>query len=219
MIKDAEIIGVWGARGSGKTTRLIELLKKRDRVIVLDPINGFKAKGYKTVKSFNSLYKEIKKGWNSGFKIILKTSSREHDCLAVMAELRKSLWLIQKPYSQEKDKRKITLCIDEAHKFIPNYHLPQAQKEPIEDIISLGRHYGIEIFGASQRIAKVWTEFRDNCSQHYFLMPGSSNNIKAMLSEIGNEHKKDLMSLKPHQFLHKGEGLKITKGKNPPKRR
>ena len=217
MKKDAEIIGIWGGRGSGKTTRQIELMQDRDRVIVLDPIGSFKAKGFKTVRSLPAMYQEIKDGWATGFRVIVRTPSNEAACISLMQQLSRALFIIQRPYYQGRDKRKITLVIDEAHKFFPNRRMTPAEQEPLEDIIALGRHYGIEMISASQRLAKVWTEYRGNCSQHYFFMQGDHSDFSAVLSIIGTENRDALRGLEVHQYLHKGQGLSITKGKNKAK--
>lgn len=214
MKKDAEIIGIWGCRGSGKTTRQIELMEGRDRVIVLDPLNSFKAKGFTRVRSLNALYKAMRAGWSTGFKLILSTGSSEEQCLAVMRQLSIDLFTIQKFYYAEKDSRKITLVLDEAHKFFPNRRMTPAEQEPLENIICLGRHYGIEMLAASQRLAKVWTEYRGNCSQHYFFMQGDHTDISAVLSIIGADRRDELRGLQTHEYMHKGQGWNITKGRN-----
>jgi DNA helicase HerA-like ATPase len=215
--KDAEIILVTGGRGSGKTTRQIELTRGHDRVIVLDPIGSYKAQGFRTVRTLKEVYKAIKAGWHTGFKLILRTPSDEAGCIAVMKELAAALFIIQKPYYSGRDKRKIMLVIDEAHKFFPNRRMAPIEQEPLENIIALGRHYGIEMIAASQRIAKVWTEYRGNCSQSYFFMQGDHTDFSAVLSIIGNEHREALRGLKVHEYLHKGQGLNVAKGRNAAK--
>ncbi len=212
--KDAEIIMISGGRGSGKTTRQIELIEKRDRVLVLDPIGTFSAKGYKRVRTLKAVYQEMKKGWKTGFKIILVTPSAEGQCIALMQKLSRDLFIIQKPYYDYKDKRKITLVIDEAHKYFPNRKMAPAEQEPLEDIIALGRHYGIEMVAATQRLAKMWTEYRGNASQSYFFMQGDHTDFAAVLATIGTENREALRGLKVHEYLHKGQGLTVSTGKN-----
>ena len=214
MKKDAEVILCTGMRGSGKTTCQMELSKGRDRVIVLDPLNSFKAKGFKRVRSLAEMYRLMKEGWNTGFKIVLSTGASEESCIKIMQQLSRGLFLIQKPYYQEKDNRIITLMIDEAHKFFPNRRLTPVEQEPLENIICLGRHYGIEMIAATQRTAKMWTEYRGNCSQQYFFMQGDHTDFKAVLSTIGTDYQDQLRSLQPHEYLHKGPGWKITQGRN-----
>lgn len=203
-----------GGRGSGKTTRQIELVAERDRVVMLDPVGSFRAKGFTTVRSLRALYGEIKAGWNAGFRVIVRTPSSEAACVAVMQELSRALFAIQKPYYHGRDRRKITLVLDEAHKFFPNRRMTPAEQEPLEDIIALGRHYGIEMIAATQRIAKMWTEYRGNAGQSYFFMQGDHSDYAAVLSIIGTEHREALRGLKVHEYLHKGQGLDIGKGRN-----
>lgn len=215
--KDAEIIMISGGRGSGKTTRCIELMETRDRVIVLDPTGSFQARGYKRVHSLKAVYQAVKSGWGTGFKIVLATPSGEGQCIALMQSLSRALFVIQRPYYDFKDKRKITLVLDEAHKFFPNRRLTPSEQEPLEDIIALGRHYGIEMIAATQRLAKMWTEYRGNASQSYFFMQGDHTDFSAVLSIIGNPYKDKLRGLKVHEYLHKGQGLTVTSGKNKAK--
>lgn len=214
MKKDAEIIMISGGRGSGKTTRQIELMEGRDRVIVLDPIGSFKARGFKSVNNLTALYREMRAGWNTGFRVIVRTPSSEAGCVQLMQQLSRALFKIQEPYYRGRDKRKVTLVLDEAHKYFPNRRMTPKEQEPLEDIIALGRHYGIEMIAATQRLAKVWTEYRGNASQSYFFMQGDHTDYAAVLSIIGNEHREALRGLVVHEYLHKGQGMTITKGRN-----
>ena len=218
MKKDAEIIGLWGGRGSGKTTWMRENLEKKNRVIVLDPMDDIKLKGFKRVRSLQAVYKLIKQQWNTGFKIILVTGHSDAKCQGIMVELNRALFQIMQPYKQSKKGmagKEITLAIDEAHKFIPNP--PHGDLiEPLNDLIALGRHYGVEIIGASQRIVKVWTEFRGNAMHHYFFRQGDHNDIDTISSMIGRQNKEKLLNLQTHHYLHlnKLQGLNVIQGKN-----
>lgn len=216
MQKDAEIIGIWGGRGSGKTTRQKEMIDGKRRIIVLDPMEDFKLYGAVYCKKPSAVYRAVRAGWTKGFKIVLRPGHSEERCTAALAELTKGLFAIQQPYKNNMGfmkNREITLCIDEAHKFFPNP--PHGEvKEPLNDLIALGRHYGIEMIGASQRLAKVWTEFRGNCSQHYFFRQGDFNDIQTAIKMIGPENKGQLKDLATHEYLHKGHGMNITPGRN-----
>lgn len=214
MKKDAELINIAGARGSGKTTRQIELIEGRDRVIVLDPMGTFKHTGFITVGSLPSMYRKIKEGWHSGFKIYMHTPATEIACTEIMKKLAKDLFQIQQPYKVGRDKRKLTVVIDEAHKFFPNRQMSPEEQEKLEDILALGRHYGIEMIAATQRLSKLWTEYRGNSTQSYFFAQGSSADIQAVLSIIGNEYRDTLRNLEVHDYIHKGHGMNITTGRN-----
>jgi hypothetical protein len=219
MKKNAEQIGIWGCKGSGKTTRQLELIEGRKRVIFLDPMNTISIKGYKRCSTIRNALVEIKNGWNTGFHIIVPTGHREDQCLDFMRAFIPALFKVQSPYYASKRGmagREITLVIDEAHKFFPNRKFSPAEQEHIEDIIALGRHYGIEIIAASQRLAKVWTEYRGNCTQHYFFAQGDHSDIEATLKIIGTSQRENLMGLMQHEYMHKSReaGATISKGRN-----
>lgn len=221
MKKDADITVIVGGRGSGKTTCMREKLEKAPRAIVFDPMNDINLKGYTRLKTVRGVYDHIKKNWNNGFRIILETGHRPAQCQAIMARFCIDLFKIQAPYKAGRaDMRgkEIILAIDEAHKFIPNP--PSGELElALVDMIDLGRHYGIEMICASQRIVKLWTNLRGSAMQYYFFRQGDHNDIDTISAIIGRENKQKLLNLKTHEFLHldKNQGLQVLMGKNKAK--
>lgn len=219
MKKDAEQVGIWGCKGSGKTTRQKEMIEGRKRVIVLDPMDNFGGKGYRRVTSIPAMRAAIQAGWYNGFHLVIPTGHHEAQCLVFMRKLVPVLFLVQKPYYEGKRfmvGHEITLVIDEAHKFFPNRTMTPEQQEPLEDIIALGRHYGIEMLAASQRTANVWTDYRGNCDKQYFFAQGDHTDIASALKSIGTEHRAALMDLRAHEYLLKSRsaGSKVVKGRN-----
>lgn len=221
MKKDAELTNLSGGRGSGKTTFMREYIEDKKRVIVLDPMDDMGMKGFKRIKAItgkNSIASHIKDNWDKGFKIVVPTGHHDSECQAYLMKLKQALFVIQKPYkdgNRAMKGKEICLCIDEAHKFIPNP--PNGDLKPcLDDLLALGRHYGIEIVAASQRIVKVWTEYRGNAMQHYFFRQGDHNDIATIISMIGRDKHEDLMGLQAHEYLHldKTKGLHVSKGKN-----
>lgn len=218
MKKDAEVKIVTGGRGSGKTTWMSEYLKGKNRVLVLDPMDDINLSGYTKLSTTLGVYQHIKKNWNKGFKIIFTTGHRDEHCQNIMNELCRGLFMIMQPYKDgNKDMigKEITFAIDEAHKFIPNP--PNGDlKGRLQDMISLGRHYGIEMICATQRIVKLWTEARGNAMHHYFFRQGDHNDIDTISAMIGRENKINLLELETHEYLHldKTKGLHVLKGRN-----
>lgn len=219
MKKDAELVCITGARGSGKTTRQMEMIRDRERVIILDPLNVFGGKGYKLVTNVRAMLIEIRNGWHTGFKIRFVTGHREAECLELMRQIVKALFVVMKPYYQNRRDMKgkeITLVIDEAHKFFPNKNFTAEEKEEIEDFVTLGRHYGIACIAASQRLAKIWPDFRGNCDKQYFLAQGDAIDVTRALETLGRENKALLLDLRAHEYLLKSRdaGAQIIKGRN-----
>lgn len=212
MKKDAKKIGVWGGTGSGKSTRAKELIKKQKRVIVLDPIGDWvHERGFKAYKTLRGLYRAIKSGWNTGFKAVLVVP-RGKDPHAVLEELSEGLFLIQQPYYNNQSTKEITLVVEEMSLCYPEKTLAKGERSFLE-LVNLGRHYGVGIIGISQRIAEVKKNFVGNCSEHYFLRLGSAADRNAVTGIIGTEHKKHLIALESHQFLHFASG-QVEQGKN-----
>lgn len=212
MNKDAKIIGVWGGRGSGKSTRTKELIAKNNRLIVIDPIGDYEKEarftGYKTMRG---LLTAIKKNWNKGFRLVL-TVPRGTDPKTQLEILSDALFTIQKPYYDGKDKRKLTVVVEEMSLCYPEKTLGAAERNFME-LINLGRHYGVEIIGVSQRIAEVKKNFVGNAAEHYFFRMGTAVDYDAALRQIGREHQATIKGLQTHEYLHFAQGI-VKKGKN-----
>lgn len=212
MKKDARKIGVWGGTGSGKSTRVKEIIRDNRRVIVLDPIGDYqRERGFRCYRSMKGIYAAIRKQWNTGFRLVL-TIPRGNDAHAVLEELAEGLFKIQQPYYENKPCQEITLVVEEMSLSYPERTLGQGERSFLE-LVNLGRHYGVEIIGVSQRIAEVKKNFVGNCSEHYFFRLGSAADRNAVTAIIGTEHKSALMALQTHEYLHFSQG-NVTKGKN-----
>lgn len=220
MKKNAGRKGVWGCSGSGKTTRAKELLEERSRVIAFDPMDrDFRGRSFKRCASKLQVLKTIRDGWQDGFKIQIPTGFDKKTCLKIMAEFVPMLFDVMQPYADERrdmEGREITLMIDEGDLFIPNDRSGEEIQAHIDNLTRRGRHYGIETILASQRMAQVGTTFRGNCTEHYIFAQADHNDVKAALAILGPEHKKDLIGLKAHEYIHKSmqPGGGITKGRN-----
>lgn len=218
MKKDAELILLSGGRGCGKTTQMREKLQDKKRVIALDPMQDLGLKGFTELKTIGGILRHIKRNWNTGFKISVPTGHNPARCQAFFVQLSKALFMVQTPYKEKNPNmvgKEIWLGIDEVHKFIPNPPSDEVASV-VQDFIDVGRHYGINMIGATQRIVKVWTEYRGNCMKNLFFRQADHNDIDNILRMIGRDKKDDLLALKTHEFimLDRANGLEITKGKN-----
>lgn len=218
MKKDAGQIGVWGCRGSGKTTRQRELVEGRARIIVLDPMEQFRGFGRRCT-NLKTVLHEIAAGWESGFKVVIPTGFDKAKCLEFIRHFVPVLFAVQQPYADNRrgmSEREITLVIDEADLFFPNKSAEADVQAAIDNLCRRGRHYGIETIAASQRLAQVSTTFRGNCTEHYFFAQSDHTDIQAATSILGPDYKKPLMGLKAHDYLHKSmsAGIAVEKGRN-----
>lgn len=215
MKKDANRTGIWGGSGSGKSTCLKEQLElvDHDRQIVLDPLQDWKReRGYKTVRSTKEMLTVLKRDWNSSFKIVFDVDIMKHDPVKTLDEVSRALFVIQEPYNAGRDKRMMTLVVDEMADFFPNQGA-KMQRHQFYHLSRKGRHYGINIFGASQRLAEVHPSFRGNARENYFFRQDEAIDVQRALQSLGSEWKSELLGLQDHEYLHKQQGT-ITKGKN-----
>lgn len=213
MIKEASRTGIWGGTGSGKSTRIKELVQNQNRVIVLDPTGDWgRERGYRIYKTLNGIYKAMKAGWNTGFKLVLYVDEMAAFPPDVLQQLSKGLMAVQTPYFNNKDRREITVVIDEMADFYPNMTL-KADQMAFKSLVNKGRHYGINIIGASQRLAEVHTNFRGNCKEHYFFRMGSAVDYNTAAQTMGREYLAKHRALKTHQYLHFKSGT-VSEGKN-----
>lgn len=205
MKKDAKIIGVWGGRGSGKSTRIKELTAQNKRLIVLDPIGDYaQEKDFTTYRSLKALYQGIKKNWNKGFRAVLLVPRGQNPRLT-LERLADGLFIIQKPYYEGRDTRKITLVVEEMSLCYPEKTLGANERNFME-LINLGRHSGIEIIGASQRIAEVKKNFVGNAAEHYFFRMGAAIDYSAATQLTGREYMDQFKNLQTHEYLHFEQG-------------
>lgn len=191
-MKDAKIIGIWGKRGSGKSTRAKMLIKGVDRLVVYDPILEYGRENCQVVTTIKALLIAIRKGWQKGFRIAYQPGTGD-DHVENVAQLCEYLTAVQEPYFNDKDNRKIVFVIEEMSLSVPNRNDPRLQK--ILNMCNIGRHYGIEIIGISQRLAEVHTTFRANTYDNYFFGLANATDIEAAAKIINKENAQRLLSV------------------------
>lgn len=212
MNKDAQIIGIWGGRGSGKSTRAKEIVERNSRLIVFDPIGDWaKDGGFVGYKSFKGLFYAVKQRWNGGFRVVY-TVQRGQEPQAALEYLADALFKIQKPYFDGKDSRQITLVIEEMALSYPEKTAAKNERN-MQELVNLGRHYGVNIIGISQRMAEVKKNFVGNCAEHYFFRMGAAVDYDAAARQIGRQHIDRLRSLATHEYLL-STPLGVESGKN-----
>ncbi len=209
--KDATITGVWGGRGSGKSTFIKERTKSNTRIIVADPIGDYAAAGFREYRTLKGLYGALKENWNKGFRCVLNLAGQP-DPEAVLLQLSRDLMMIQQPYYMGRDSRKITLVVEEMSILVPNTTKAKGDRDFLK-LCNLGRHYGVEIIGCSQRMAQVHTDFRGNTSADYFFRLRAEVDYSSAAQLLGRQHVERMRQLQPHEFLCFKDGA-VTFGIN-----
>lgn len=210
FVKDARRIGVYGASGSGKSTRVKDLMRGAERVVVFDPMDEYASHRFARCTSLARVLAGMKRGWAGGFRIAyVPPSNREAEALHKLALL---LMQAQAPYRDERDARKIVLVVEELNLSFPVAALPR-DIYGMGELCSRGRHYGIEVIGVTQRLAEVNTRFRGNTSEAYFFRQSDHVDVQAVGRMLGPQWAKHVQELQDHHYLRRVGG-QITDGKN-----
>lgn len=171
-------IGVWGASGSGKSTYVKQRLAGRGRVVFFDPLGEYDGK---LVDQPDQIREYAADHWKDFRVGIRPVRGKEPEFLKGVCE---GLMEIQAVYQATGKGRQITLVVEEMNLSFP-VNRGVSLCPAFADICSRGRHYGIEVFGLSQRIAEVDTRFRGNCTETVVFRQKGPRDQQAAAAELG----------------------------------
>lgn len=197
-------IGIYGASGSGKSTLARHLLKDEKRLIVFDPACDWSKelggkRGWHVCHSIAEVRAALKRKWKANFRLIfVPEGGNEIQDLDDLSGL--ILQAQSRFFAGVKNHPQITFVVDEMNTCFPVSGL-KADFKQFGNICSRGRHYGINTYGLTQRIAEVATKWRGNCSAMYILRLASARDRDTVQSEIGREYRDTIMSLKNFDYL------------------
>lgn len=198
--EQARRVGIFGASGSGKTTKALELVKNVDRLVVFDPLDEF---GYKFVKisSLQQLKTIILKNYSKGFKVrfVPELAKSKEQLSQICIFLRE----LQSGYKFSKFSSMITLFVDELDLGFPLNESKANGNNGFYYLCCRGRHYGINIVGVSQRMSLVDLPFRANLSDLYVFRLADFNDIKSACQMIGGGYKENLQSQQNYHYIYK----------------
>jgi len=199
-------IGVWGASGSGKSSYVKKAIKGRG-MVVFDPLDEYGPLCKVSVGTLEGVRKAMADDW-SGFQIAyVPPAGKEPKALSSISKL---LMAAQQPYKDTGKGKGVTLVVEEMNLSFP-VHGGEAKAPGFAEICSRGRHYGIEVFGLSQRIAEVSTRFRGNCTETVVLRQQGPRDQAAATDAIGGR-KAEIAALSNLEYIHERQG-NIKKGK------
>lgn len=206
-------IGVWGRSGSGKSSFVKKLIKGRKRLIIFDPLDEYgpelriRSIAHRKANDLDEVRKAMASDWRSFRVAYVPPAGQEAAALSALCKL---LMAAQQPFKDGRSAQTITLVVEEMNLSFPVGG--GVQKCPgFAEICSRGRHFGIEVFGVSQRIAEVNTRFRGNCTETVVLKQRGPRDVDAAAAELGIPKAK-VTALKPLEYLHE-KGGEITAGK------
>lgn len=209
---DARRIGIYGRSGSGKSTLSKRMLAGHKRLVVFDTQDEYRSFGFRRYSTLRGVLGAMQRGWKDGFRVAyVPPNGNEPMALHMLSLL---LRRVQGPYKAGASKVKLALVVEELNMSFPVNALPR-ELSGFGELCSRGRHYGIEIFGITQRIAEVNTRWRGNTNAAYIFPQGDHVDINTITRMIGPRWREKLLNLPDHQYL-KIESGAVTEGKNPP---
>lgn len=199
----AERIGVYGASGSGKSTKKNLLVCGAPRLVSFDPFaEGSKGAINTSAKDFRFA---LVKHWTTRFNInVIPTYGRE------MAELHAVSLAIRDAQVATGAKVPLTFVVEEMNTAFPVTALP-TQYPGFGELCSRGRHFNINLVGVSQRIAEINTRWRGNTSCFFLFRQADARDQATAARMLPQGWGAKLTALADFQYLFVKAG-KVTYG-------
>lgn len=195
-------VGVWGASGSGKSSYVKAAMAQRRRVVIFDPQAEYPGK---RLTNLETVRREMRGNW-TGFRISYTSPpGKEAQALSALCRL---LLAAQRPFKETGRGSPMVLVVEEMNLSFPVAG-GAARSPGFAEVCSRGRHYGIEVWGVSQRIAEVDTRFRGNCTDTIVFRQKGQRDQSAAALELGC--KPGDLPRENLAFLHEGAG-QVKKG-------
>lgn len=207
---EAEFIGIYGRRMSGKSTCAKAMIAARKRVIVFDTLGEYARElGYTRCATVGDVREAMIAGWKSGYRIAFVPSS---DLAKQFHHLAHFLWEARARYEGRRESDLLTVVVEEANLAIPNRQMAAGQAAAMRLALQ-GRHRGIGGILVSQRPALVSADIRSQCAQVYFFGLTDPLDVQAVDRLCGRGWGAKAQALPSHSYLRWSNGS-ITMGKN-----
>ena len=204
-------MGLFGASGSGKTTKARELTKNLQRIVYFDPLGDFcTVRGAKVVAGDVAALKSyIIKNYTSGFKVVFVCTfgaqeKQLNDICYFLVEM-------QRGYLAGFHNAQITLLVDELDEGFPSGIMQRNAKNGFGYLCKRGRHYGINLVGISQRTAQVDVCFRGNLSALYLFRHVDPIDTQKAMDMIGRKYKTAFENLENFHYFYKAGSMVVYK--------
>lgn len=205
---DGTRTGILGASGSGKSTVMNELIRPARHLVLFDylPTRAETAgrDGIVKVRDLDDLKARMRANYASGFRLWYRPNVENQ--IEELHRVSLEIWNLQERlYEAQKPLAAITLAVDEMSGAYPVTALPMNLRG-FYRLCTGGRHYRINLVGATQRPAQVNTEFRGNLDQRYFLRLTEPADLDAVEKTAGKEIRNKVASLPNYVFIHQKDG-------------
>ena len=201
----AKVIAIMGATGCGKTTYLKKCLavKARKRTIIWSPkeaIDDYAAlfPGSVLVSSAGEVLDVVRNAGKGGFHLVYqprlnrKVDESQFNVVCKIAMRA----------------RNVTFIADELHTVTKPSWAPDGWSE----LVMMGRGYGTELFGMSQRPASMDKDFLGNCSEVWTGRLAYEDDAKTVAKTL-RVTPGEILDLTGYQFIHRNTLTgKTTKG-------
>ena len=207
--RQTQRVGIFGASGSGKTTKARELIQGLDRVVCVDPLGDFRNLTGAVVISGDlvSVKNEIVRRYSTGFKIVFVPIFGQVE--KQLNDLCYFLVKMQAGFLAGFHDAQITLVVDELDEGFASGIMQRNSANGFGYLCKRGRHYGINLVGISQRTAQVDVCFRGNLSALYLFRHADPIDTQKAVDMIGREYKKTFINLPDYHYIFKS-GQKIV---------
>ena len=199
---DSRRVGIFGASGSGKTTKALDLIKNCCRLIVVDVMDDFVGK-FRRFTDLTELKRFCIYNYVKGFRVsYVPPYGAEVRALDELSLFVKNL---QVGYKDNKHAAKVTLFVDELNRTFPLGYTRERPLNGFGFLCNQGRHYGVNIVGVSQRVSMVDMPFRANLSDLYLFRLSDYNDVKAATAMIGSQYRQRILELQNYNYIYKSD--------------
>jgi DNA helicase HerA-like ATPase len=192
MKKKRQVILIFGKTGSGKSYLTKQLLSQFNRVIVFDPKEEYS--GF-TVHSFAEfvVYFEMEPQGRGDFMIVCRFRDMEDYQRAATA-----------CFTLED----LVLVLEECELFLSSYD--QDSDEPINKIISTGRHARLSVIALGRRPSEIPIRIRAQCSTIVTFKQTERADLYQLASWGFDAEEVRELSFDGHEYLIEGDNIEVT---------
>lgn len=201
---DARRVGIFGASGSGKTTKAKELTKKIKRFISFDALDNQSGRAF---TSLPELQRFVMANYAKGFRVRYVPDMAK--TVQELSELSGFLLKLQTAYKEKRLSTQVTLFVDELDISFPLNISRSKPDNKFYYICCRGRHYGINIIGISQRMSLVDLPFRANLSDLFIFRLADFNDLSTAAAMLGKPYKETVRALPNYKYIYKSPDGRI----------